>query len=497
MHPMTIARPLNGRKYGSETTSSQGLRTVSKSGTNHTSTIDGNTKTYFDGIVSQPNWEKDIADYLEHTRQVLQELVPANKKVLLVGCLTSSLLEAVNPAYGVAIDISKDHTGNLQEKNTNPNLHYFHGVPEDFKTEEKFDYVLLVNFVDHTQDILFTIETVSKFIHEETKVFVSFLNPAWHPIIKLASFLGYRIRDNDRNLVATRQLNTAFETFGMRVSQSWRRVLVPRKIPLVSTLFNTYLSRFSLLNRFCFVQCMVATPMASVKRAGYTCTVLVPCYNEEGNVEECVRRVPLMGKYTEIIVIDDGSKDKTLEIANGMKKDYPNLKVLSYGENRGKGEAILFGMKHATGDVMMILDADMTVPPEELTGFFEAIKNKAADFVSGTRFVYPMEDEAMRTANYAGNVLFSYLVNTIVGSPCSDTLCGTKAMRRLDFQDFKLEDKSWGDFDLIFHASKRRLRSIEIPVHYKNRTAGQSKMRAFHSGIQFLRLCFKKWAENA
>ena len=202
-----------------------------------------------------------------------------------------------------------------------------------------------------------------------------------------------------------------------------------------------------------------------------------------------------MGHETEIIVVNDGSKDSTLLIAREMQRYYPNLMVVTYERNKGKGLAVLEGMKAASGDVMMILDADMTVPPEELSDFYEAIESGTADFVSGTRFLYPMEREAMRFANFLGNILFSKLIEIIVGSDCSDTLCGTKAMRRSDFLDFKIEDSAWGDFDLIFHAAKRKIKCVQVPVHYKSRIHGESKMKAFSSGFRFLRLCLKKWSE--
>lgn len=233
-------------------------------------------------------------------------------------------------------------------------------------------------------------------------------------------------------------------------------------------------------------------PFSDTPKSGVS--VIVPCYNEEGNIAECVKRVPQMGRFTEIVVVNDGSKDNTLKVVEALRSDYPNLTVITYEKNGGKGTAVWRGLRAAKGDIVMILDADMTVPPEELVEFYEALEYHAADFASGTRFLYPMEKEAMRFANYIGNILFSKLVQVIVGSECSDTLCGTKAMRKTDFAHFVLEDKAWGDFDLIFHAARMKLRCVEVPVHYKSRVAGESKMKAFNAGVKFLKLCLQKWA---
>ncbi len=450
---------------------------------------------YFENVVRSSRWKRKMAAYREHTIKFLSQVVPENKKVLLIGCLTSEILEALRPSYGVGLDVSEEAVRLARANCQNPNVRYHCALPEEYKTTEKFDYVILLNVVDHSDDVLALVDSVSKFVHEDSRVILSMLNPLWHPLVKFASRLKIRIPDHKRNLVGSRILGTALEIKSFKVMDKCRRVLVPKRIPLFSWLCNQFLSRLPGFNSLCFIQYVTAKPAELKKTNRSSCSVIIPCYNEEGNITECINRVPHMGSFTEILVVNDGSKDKTEEIVRNLTPTFPNLTLITYAKNQGKGNAVLKGLRAAKGDVVMILDADMTVPPEELTDFFEALESKTADFASGTRFLYPMEREAMRLANYFGNILFSKLVEVIVGSECSDTLCGTKAMRKIDFADFELEDSAWGDFDLIFHAARRKLKCVEIPVHYKSRVAGESKMKAFSSGISFLKLCLRKWSE--
>jgi len=467
-----------------------------KAGIQRTS-LSSRALAYFDSVVASPLREWKMESYFAHTTDYLTKVVPKDKKVLMIGCLTSEILEALQPSIGVGLDASRRLVDQLNLKHTNAdsNLSFYACMPEKFDTDVKFDYVILLNIVDHSHDVLALIGSLQKFVHEDSRVIVSMMNPLWHSLTRLASRLKIRIPDYERNLVASRSLTTALEIKNFRVTDVCRRILMPKRIPFLTQVLNQFLARLPGFNALCFMQYISAKPMALRASASPSCSVLIPCYNEEGNIEECIRRVPQMGSFTEIVVINDGSKDRTHEIVNGLREQFPNLNFISYSKNRGKGNAVLTGLQQSAGDIVMILDADMTVPPEELVEFYEALASGASDFASGTRFLYPMEREAMRFANFVGNILFSKLVQIIVGSECSDTLCGTKAMRRIDFKGFKLEDSAWGDFDFIFHAARMKLKCVQIPVHYKSRVQGESKMKAFSSGVSFLKLCFRKWSE--
>lgn len=457
--------------------------------------VDG-ARAYFDTIGREyPVWRNKMDYYIRYTKEFLTRVIPENKKVLMVGCLGPEILAALKPSVGVGVDISPELIHTAKTENTDPRISYFCALPEELKLNEKFDYVIVLSIVDYSQDVMVLIESLKRFVHDDSRICLSMLNPLWHTVTRFASKLKIRIPDFERNLVASKSLSTVLELKRFKVTEICRRVLVPKRIPILAWFFNQYLSRLPILNSLCFIQYVLAKPDFSTKTKPLSCSVIVPCFNEEGNIEECIARVPKMGKFTEIVAVNDGSRDGTLEILERIAEKNHNVTVVTYPKNRGKGKAVEEGMRRAKGDVLMILDADMTVPPEELVDFFEAIESGSADFASGTRFLYPMEEQAMRFANFVGNILFSKLVQIIVGSECSDTLCGTKVMRKSDFQDFRFEDSRWGDFDLIFHAARLKLKCVQIPVHYRSRVAGESKMNAFSSGVSFLRLCLRKWGQ--
>jgi glycosyltransferase involved in cell wall biosynthesis len=237
---------------------------------------------------------------------------------------------------------------------------------------------------------------------------------------------------------------------------------------------------------------MIVQPSSTKKTdLALGCSVIIPCYNEENNVENAVRRIPKMGIKTEIIVVNDGSSDSTAQKVRILQKEFPDVRLIDYYPNRGKGYAVHLGFKSATQEVLMILDADLSVSPEELPRFFEPLNRAQGQFVNGTRMVYPMEKQAMRVLNLLGNKLFGLTMTFITGQNLTDTLCGTKAFYRSDYNYFDKGMDKWGDFDLLFSAARMGLKILEVPVHYKERKNGKSKMRTFSHAFHLLGVVYK------
>ncbi|MBI2651800.1 glycosyltransferase family 2 protein [Candidatus Woesearchaeota archaeon] len=224
-------------------------------------------------------------------------------------------------------------------------------------------------------------------------------------------------------------------------------------------------------------------------------SVLIPCYNEEDNIAECIKRIPSMPWKYEVIVIDDGSKDDTAKIARYAKRNNPNLKVVSYKPNHGKGYAIRKGMENAKGDVAIILDADMATQPEEIPLVVKPIFDGNADFVNGSRLIYPMEKGAMKLLHIPGNKIFALLVSMIAGKKLTDSLCGFKAFKIKPFLG-KLKEDSWPDFELLIKAKRFGMKIEEIPIHYKPRIAGVSKMKTFRHGYKMLKMLIRGLKKN-
>ena len=234
-----------------------------------------------------------------------------------------------------------------------------------------------------------------------------------------------------------------------------------------------------------------------LKRAGdnISVSIIIPCRNERGNIEQAVKRLPHFGAHQEIIFVDGHSTDGTLEEIKRVIAHYADhdIKLLEQ-EHSGKGDAVRKGFQEASGDVLMILDADLTVPPEELPVFYDVIASGLGDYVQGTRLVYPMDPGAMRFFNKLGNVAFSQLFTHLLGQPIKDTLCGTKVLWRRDYERicagraFFGDFDPFGDFDLIFGAAKLNLKIVEVPVRYRERVYGETNISRWKHGLLLLKM---------
>ena len=228
-----------------------------------------------------------------------------------------------------------------------------------------------------------------------------------------------------------------------------------------------------------------------------SCSVIVPCRNEAGNIAALVDRVPDLGTHTELIFVDGASTDGTPERIAEAIRSHPerDIKLLAQENRDGKSGAVFQGFDAAAGDVLIILDADMAVAPEDLPRFYLALAENQADFANGTRFVFPMEPGAMPPLNDVGNRAFAVFLSWLVGTRISDTLCGTKALFKRDWPRIARARPlfggydPWGDFDLLLGAAHAGLRLIDVPVRYGARTAGESKMRPLRHGLALARTC--------
>lgn len=452
-------------------------------------------KCHFDKMADIYDQGKNKNSYYYNTiKTYVQRNVRPGKKVIEIGCATGEILECTKPSIGVGIDISPQMVRVAREKY--PQYTFVNSAIEDYQSGEKFDYVLLIDVIHHVYDVLAVFKKIHSLCHPQTKIIVTFINPWWGPLLSLASKLKLKLPDEPLNYLERGNVGKIVELAGFKINQMGCLLLMPVFVPLVSFLANSVGVRLWGVNKLSFVQHMVIQPLPQNQTdLGLGCSVIIPCFNEEDNIQEAVRRIPRMGAKTEIIVVNDGSRDQTALRVREMQKQYPNLVLLDYSPNRGKGYAVNQGFAAATQDVLMILDADMTVMPEELPLFFEPLNKGLCRLVNGTRFVYPQENQSMRFLNNLGNKIFGLLMSSIVNQPLTDTLCGTKAFYRSDLSTITMGKDKWGDFDILFGIAKAGDTIQEIPVHYKQRKFGKSKMRSFQHGIHLLQACYRGFKE--
>jgi SAM-dependent methyltransferase len=450
-------------------------------------------RSYFNSIA--PEWERWRSRnrfYHEQVEELVVGAIAPGRRVLDIGSGVGDVLAAAEPSEGVGINVAERLTQLAREKH--PGLTFETFDADAVKLPDGFDpdYVVSVNLLDHAYDIYDLFAGIRGAVTERTLILVTTSNPLWAPILRLGSRMGWRAPDSPRNFITNRDLASILNAQGFDVVEAGVALPVPERVPLLASVLNAVLPDVPALRYLSSTQYLAARPR--IARDELSVSVIVPCHNEEGNVEKCARHVPDFGADTEIIFVDDGSTDGTREAVLRAMEEDRRVRLIAYDSNHGKANAVRAGFDAARNDVLMILDADMTVPPEDLPKFLAPLAEGTADFVNGTRLVYPMEGEAMPAANFLGNKAFCFLTSWVLRQRVSDTLCGTKALFRRDYEAMPLSGRDrWGDFDLLFGAAREKLRIREIPVHYRERVAGESKMNVRRDGVLFVRACMAGW----
>jgi glycosyltransferase involved in cell wall biosynthesis len=286
---------------------------------------------------------------------------------------------------------------------------------------------------------------------------------------------------------------------GFEPIRNWQEILFPLRLPIVDRLCNSYLARLFPFRLGALTNFVIARPAPSSASAKPTAapqvSVVVPARNEAGNIAEIFRRVPEMGSGTELIFVDGNSSDDTYGTIERAIADNPDRKSkLLKQDGKGKGDAVRKGFLASQGEILMILDADLTMPPEDLPRFYEALSSGKGEFINGARLVYPMEQEAMRFFNLVANKFFSLAFSWLLGQPLKDTLCGTKVLRKKDYEaiannrQYFGDFDPFGDFDLLFGAAKLNLKFVDIPIRYAERTYGQTNIARWRGGWLLLRM---------
>jgi Glycosyl transferase family 2/Methyltransferase domain len=449
--------------------------------------------------LNRDHWIERNRYYYGRIKRLLRFIVEPNKRVLEVRCQTGGLLAAVEPSFGVGVEISQKLVDVAQKDH--PELNFICADPEDLAIREKFDYVIVGHIFD-TVDILAAFNRVHAHCTQDTRILIVNYNQLWEPVLEVASGLGLRSPYVEPNWVSSEDVNRFLVLSGFKPLRTHRILLFPKYIPLVSAFLNEFLAKLPGLRRLCMIQVTVARlkPVANSENET-SVSVIVPCRNEKGNIQPAVERIPDMGKHTEIIFCDDKSTDGTADEVRRMQGLYPDRDIrLLDGPGICKAENVWTGFRGAKGDVLMILDADLTVMPEELPLFFKAIVGNTGEFVNGSRLVYPVPKTAMKFFNQAGNRVFGIVFSYLLNQRFKDTLCGTKVLWRKDWMRIENGLGSWGirdlwgDYELIFGASKLHLEIVEMPVHYQERIYGVTKMtRVFWNGVRMLRICHSAW----
>jgi len=423
-----------------------------------------------------------------------RHLVPEGSKVLEVGCARGDLLAALNRSQGVGLDFCPEALEIARLDH--PQLDFVLADAHELNLGNQiFDYIVVSDLVNDLWDVQAMLGQLLPYCASQTRLIFNFYSHLWNIPLRVAQTLGIATPNLPQNWLTRHDMANLLEISGFQPLREWEEVVAPLKVPFFSNFANCYLAKIIPFRFFALANFMVARPLNKAVQKNPTVSVVVAARNESGHIAELMARIPEMGGGTEIIFVEGNSTDDTFKVIGESIASHPkrNCKLLKQ-PGKGKGDAVRAGFEVANGDILMILDADITVPPEDLPRFFVLMVAGTAEFVNGVRLVYPMEDEAMRVANLIGNKFFSWAFSWLLGQPLRDTLCGTKVLWRFDYhriaanRSYFGDFDPFGDFDLLFGAARLNLKIMEVPIRYRARRYGETNIARWQHGWLLLKM---------
>jgi SAM-dependent methyltransferase len=432
--------------------------------------------------------------YHRRIEEIYRHVVSPGLHVIELGCGTGDLLASVEPVRGVGVDFSREMLNLARKKHAH--LEFLEVDVHDLRpVEGSFDVVIASDLVNDLWDVQKVLQEARRLCEPASRLILNVYSHLWEPVLNAAGRFGLATAKLEQNWLTLEDVNGLLSLSGFEVVRQWQEVLLPLPLPGVRTIADRYLVKLWPFRTMALANFVIARPVPTTRAKSPRVSIVVPARNEEGNIAEIFRRLPKLAGGTELIFVEGHSRDRTYEtiekeIANHQEQPCRLFRQTGVG----KGDAVRLGFANASGDVLMILDADLTVRPEDLPRFVEALESGVGEFINGVRLVYPMQDEAMRFFNLLGNKFFSLAFSWLLGQPIKDTLCGTKVLWKKDYEKIARnrsyfgEFDPFGDFDLLFGAAKLGLKIVDVPVRYQHRTYGTTNIQRWRHGLLLLRM---------
>ncbi len=424
---------------------------------------------------------------------VHESIVRRDASVLELGSGNGDLLAALRPARGLGVDVSPRMVELARSRH--PELEFRAEAGERLELGETFDYVVLSDLVPYVDDLLALFRSAAAHSHQDTRIVIHSWSQLWRPALAVLERLHLKRRTPVRNWLTIADVRNLLQLTGLETVTTARRILFPLRVPVLSALLNGIVGPLPVIRHLCLTWWIVARPAPVADARPPSVSVVVPAKNEAGMVARIVEETPALGRESELIFVEGHSNDGTREEILRQIELHPEREIVYVEQaGSGKGDAVRLGFGRARHDVLMILDADLTVRPAELPAFVDAIASGRAELANGSRLVYDLEPGAMRFLNLLGNKLFSLVFSALLGQPVKDTLCGTKALRRSRYEEIAAgrsyfgEFDPFGDFDLLLGAARLQLEIVDIPVRYGSRTYGETKISRFRHGWLLVRM---------
>ncbi|MBP1467316.1 glycosyltransferase [Candidatus Chloroploca sp. M-50] len=443
-------------------------------------------------IHTEQHWSRT---YHQRIIEIYRFLVTPGQRVLELGCGRGDLLAALEPAYGVGVDFSRPMVQCAAQ--CYPSLHFIQADAHELSLNEPFDTIILSDLVNDLWDVQRVLQQIIPLCTPRTRIILNSYSRVWERPLGIVRSLGMARPNLPQNWLTREDLTGLLNLVDCEVVRTWQEVLWPLPTPGFTHIANKVLVKTWPLNQLALTNFIVARPAGALghRLTSSTVAVVIPTRNEAGNIPAIFERTPELGAGTELIFVEGHSKDNTYEaIAQAIQAHPERTCTLLRQQGKGKGDAVRTGFAAARSDILMILDADLTMPPEDLPRYYELLCSGKAEFVNGVRLVYPMEQEAMRFLNLVGNKFFSLAFSYLLGQSIKDTLCGTKVLWRDDYlqiarhRSYFGDFDPFGDFDLLFGAARLNLKIRDLPIRYRERIYGTTNINRWRHGLLLLRM---------
>lgn len=448
---------------------------------------------HWEGLAFNPmsRWS---ACYHRRLEEIYRFLILPDQRLLELGCARGDLLAALKPREGVGVDFSPKMIAAARERY--PDLRFVCGDAHRIKLGGAFDAVIISDLLNDVWNVQSLLRNIRNYCHAETRLVINTFSRLWQPLLNGVRSLGLAQPLLRQNWLTGRDIANLLYLERFEVIKEFRDILLPLPVPVLSRLANRFLAKISPFKWLALTSFIVARQVPqSPFSAGAKVSVIIAARNEAGNIPDIFRRTPEMGQGTELIFVEGGSTDNTYGAIEKAMQSNPQRRAKLFRQTgQGKGDAVRLGLSRAEGDILMILDADLTVPPEDLPLFYQALAEGKGEFINGVRLVYPMEKQAMRFFNLLGNKFFSLTFSWLLGQPIKDTLCGTKVISRNNYGKLSAnrtyfgDFDPFGDFDLLFGATKLGLKIVDLPIRYLERTYGQTNIQRWKHGWLLIRM---------
>jgi 2-polyprenyl-3-methyl-5-hydroxy-6-metoxy-1,4-benzoquinol methylase len=452
-------------------------------------------RAHWDAVALHAQAHKGLGGYYHRRlKDVFKFFIPPGMRILEIGSGRGDLLAGLAPSFGVGIDFS--NAAVKEAHAAHPECRFVLADGHSLPLKGSFDVILLSDLLNDVFDVQVLLKEVRRLSNPATRILINNYSRIWQFPLWLAEKTGAAKPNLPQNWLTPEDTNNLLKLAGMEMIRHWLEVILPVNIPILTPFCNKFLARLWPFNTLGLTNCYLARSMPDKLNARpQSVSILIPARNEAGNIPEVFKRLKPFGKAAELIFVEGHSTDNTWQVIQREVKKHPEFKCKVLRQpGIGKADAVRTGFDQAGNDILMILDADLTVPPEVLDRFYQAINSREGEFINGVRLVYPLPRESMQAFNFIGNKFFSLAFTWLLGQPVKDTLCGTKVLFRSDYERIAANRKyfgdfdPFGDFDLLFGAARLGLKIVDIPIRYQERTYGSTNISRYRHGALLLRM---------